>query len=218
MKTLFLLPILILTILSSRAQDDTSNLFNKGDFFISGTVSYRNATKEDLSSNSEFNNEYVTLSPELGYFVNNNLAVGSRASLFSNKNESENSISRIEGYTLGVFGRYHFDLSNRLLLFTELNLNYTRTENGYLFSGDDFTNRTDSVSNEYAAEIIPGIMFFLSKNFALTSRLGSIKYSIGDSYDSSVTDTSYNFSDQDFDSFSANFNLNNLHFGILYRI
>ncbi len=76
--------------------------FNKGRMLVGGQVSFTN------TPNSEFKGNALSLTPQFGYFVINNLAVGAGINFNAQKNKSDNYTYSNTSMQFQPFVRYYF--------------------------------------------------------------------------------------------------------------
>src|SRR5690606_38979593 len=103
-------------------------------------------------------------------------------------------------FMVGGLGRYYFTPANRFSMLLELSALYV--SNNY-----EETLSPDYKTNGFSAGFGPGINYFISNHFALHSYLGVIGFGVlkPDSGDAINT-------------FNFNVGLNNLTFGLLYKL
>lgn len=105
------------------------------------------------------------LSPNAGYFVMDNLAVGLRLGLgyYGTKN-TNTGFYRGSSIAGGVFGRYYVPLTKRLKLPIDLELGSSYSINN--------ANGTKSSNNSYFGHAYTGISYFLAPNASVDLLLG----------------------------------------------
>ncbi|WP_299246624.1 hypothetical protein [uncultured Aquimarina sp.] len=228
MKTTLLLFITAITLSNIYAQEDSSFGFTKGDFIISGTMSYSYQNSDSFRDNIDGNmyqfgtkGHNFSIIPEIGYFVSTHFMTGLKFGYISSKTESfDNDLyyytSKGKGYSTSIFGRYYFTPQKRVSLFIELEAGYIKNtiDSDRIFQINDLTASTNKIEN-YSVTAAPGINIFINKDLSLTSRIGRIGYSnIKDNFSNSQGHTGTNKRD----SIDASISLNNFYFGLLYRI
>ncbi|WP_299255233.1 autotransporter domain-containing protein [uncultured Aquimarina sp.] len=228
MKATFLLLITVLTLSKTYAQKDPLFGFKKGDFTISGTMSYSyqnsDSFVDDINGNMyqfETEGHNFSIIPEIGYFVSSSFMAGLKFGYISSKTESfDNDLydytSKGRGYSTSLFGRYYFTPQKRVSLFIELEAGYTKNtiDSDRIFQLNDLTASTNEVQN-YSITAAPGINIFINEDLSITSRIGRIGYTNSkDNFSNSNRDTGTNKRD----SIDASISLNNFYFGVLYRI
>lgn len=185
----------------ANAQDNTSTEgFKKGDTFISGTVSY-DSQKTGNSKETEFN-----LTPSVGYFVSENIALGVSLGYTTNDNNTNGTgyNQQTNTFSAGVFGRYYFNPANKFNIFAQLDLGYTTAK---FESGSDF-GPYDFKVNGFGAGITPGFNYWVSSHLALEASFGILGYATAKpDYDGAESTN----------IFSAGLDLSNINFGLVYK-
>lgn len=165
-KFIFLLTSLVIITVCAKAQTRQGNLMAGADLLnITGTFQ---------NGNSQFD---LGISPKLGYFIRNNIALGGELDL--NLHTAKNLTDF--DYLVGAFGRYYFsdqeiEFSKRSLFFLEANVGFTGTNTKI---GDVKTS-----TNGLGIGFGPGIAYFITPNVGLETLL---KYNLGVGFGNSVT-------------------------------
>ena len=106
----YLIQVLILLItLTTNAQ------ITKGNWMVGGTGNFTNYKSTFENNNTEITQtgSALTISPNLGYFIVDNLTVGTSVSFsFSNPSGSNNNS---QGYSLSPFIRYYFRKTDKMI-------------------------------------------------------------------------------------------------------
>ncbi|TDP58283.1 outer membrane beta-barrel protein [Flavobacterium dankookense] len=108
MKYLIQFLILLIT-LTTNAQ------ITKGNWMVGGSGNFTNYKSTFENNNTEITQtgSALTISPNLGYFIANNLTVGTSVSFsFSNPSGSNNNS---QGYSLSPFIRYYFRKTDKMI-------------------------------------------------------------------------------------------------------
>ncbi|RZJ31852.1 MAG: porin family protein [Flavobacterium sp.] len=173
--------------------------FNNGDIFITGSVGFNSSKTGDAKSNG------FDVSPSIGFFVSDNIAVGGRVgynSTTTNSGAPGADDAKSSTFSIGGFGRYYATPASQFSMFVELGLNYhSTTEN----AGDGFD---DVKSTGFGIALAPGISYFVSDNWALEASIAAL---------------SYNTDKPDFDgaestnNFGLNVDLSNVSVGVIYK-
>jgi hypothetical protein len=215
MRTAFLLFTVVFTFSVTFAQEEPGHGFNRGDFFVSGTMSYNNSNNRDNLGSTKKGNRLV-IEPEIGFFIHPNIAMGTRLSVFTNTSKNSNSNEVEEsGYGVGVFGKYFFTPKKRFSIYGELSAMYRTSEIEQKFTLQNQIETRKSENKGYNIAISPGMQFFVSEKLALTSRIGSISYNSSDNENISPNGGK---STSDVKNFSINLGLDSIYFGLLYRM
>jgi hypothetical protein len=184
MKKLLLLIPLLLSSTYFQAQTEESVLFgySQGDFLATAAMAY--STEENKETEFEATTKEFT--PEVSYFLSDHISIGLRGryATFEEKRADETTVDD-EATGFGIFGRYYIWSRFRLSAFGELGVNYANIK--------DNSNQVDASIIDVT--ISPGINFFISDKFVLTSTLGLLQYeTVSEDSDLDSTTTRFNFS------------------------
>ncbi|WP_299098013.1 outer membrane beta-barrel protein [uncultured Winogradskyella sp.] len=162
-KVLLTAAIAVFGLTNMNAQEDEKTFgFSEGDFFVEGNVSFNSENDKNIDEKSnEFN-----ISPKVGYFINDDLAIGAELLFASSKTELDGTdVSDSSGFGVGAFGRYYFlDLGERFKTNAEFGVGYTSMEN----------NLNEVKQNTFEAGLGLGINYFVTEKIALTFGLKNI--------------------------------------------
>ncbi|GAA4270726.1 outer membrane beta-barrel protein [Aquimarina gracilis] len=213
--TLFFCIASLLFFSKSFAQEEPDFGFKKGDVFISGSLSYNKTNFENNNDFDEDRSRWV-IQPRIGYFINSNFAIGTRLSYSKFKSDNSQDFSSDgSDVGIGIFGRYYFTPQKRFSIYADASASYFRGKSEQEFIFNDQIEITEIENDSYAVAISPGIQFFVSEKFALTSSIGSIEFSISEG--ETINPDGERFT-RESDNFSINLGLDNIFLGILYRI
>ncbi len=209
MKKIILSAAALFVVALSSAQETSTNTgggddlgFAKGDIFMSGSIGYRGESTGDFKFN-QFN-----ISPRLGFFVSDNIAVGAMIGYESTTNDTfievlDDSAEITENMlTLGAFGRWYASPASQFSFFAELGLNY-----------NTMNSETEGIDGELKANgfeiaLTPGVSYFISTNFAMEASVGVL------SYETSKPDAD---GAESTDTFELGFNLSQINLGLVYK-
>lgn len=147
----------------------------KGSFLIGGSILY-NKKDQDLGFRQE---KTFDLSPRIGYFIADNLAIGLGLNYkFAYKNGLGSYASnghKDTGFGISAFGRYYVNISNEFKFFGQLKLNAT---NGKLRYTDNNGNSYQDLYkyNQYTAALAPGFAFLPGKRWSVDLSLVLAQY------------------------------------------
>ncbi len=158
MKKLLLAACLLLTFGLS-AQD-------MGTKYIGGTIGFGSTKAKADGAEASTN---WSVSPEFGYFVAENLAVGIRLGI-DGASQGDNSSS---GFGADVYARKFFSASDAFRLFVGANVGYATSKNTTTVGGVEF----DSKENHLSAFLDLGATYDLSEKWTLIGRLGTLGFS-----------------------------------------
>ncbi len=203
MKFKLLAVIIISSITLSNAQEESMYGFAKGDFFIGGSVSFSSldiirgfGVFTDSIGNSTFslNEDDITsfqISPEIGYFISNQIALGVDLSYTTINTERQD----LDFYNIGVFGRYYYTPNKRFSIFNTLRVRYLSNET-------DIGNGVKLDTDGFNIGINAGVNYFLTKHFVVQSFVGLISYE--------NTESRFNGLTTNNDAFTINLNISNI--------
>lgn len=174
---------------------EADNGFSNGDAFISGSVGFANQSTGDVKTNG------FTVSPRVGYFVSENIAVGVALGYTSTTDKAPGTEDEKNSmFEVGAFGRYYFTPANKFSLFGQLGVAYASSK----YEEGDF----EAKSNGFNIGLAPGINYFVSDHFALEATFGLLGYTTSkpDADGAESTDT-----------FEFGVDMSNINFGIVYK-
>jgi len=161
-KTLLIAAVAVFGFTNVNAQEEQTFGFAEGDIILEGNVGFNSQNDKNIEEESSSFN----ISPKVGYFINDDLALGARLSYTSFKEEVAGTETEDQsGFGAGVFGRYYFlDLGERFKTFTEFGVGFA--------SNKDKINDFDV--NTIGAGLDLGINYFVTENIALTFGLRNV--------------------------------------------
>ncbi|MBW3519427.1 porin family protein [Flavobacterium sp. NKUCC04_CG] len=182
---------------AAQAQEVESGFgYSKGDVFLSGSIGFGSSKYTD----GAYKDNSFSFSPQAGYFVNDNIAVGLKLGVSNSKvTITENSDAvKVNELSIGAFGRYYFTPASKFSLFGQLGVDYTNV---------DMKTR-DVKADGFGIELAPGVSYFLNSNFAIEATWGLINYrSVKEDTDGAETSSSFN----------AGVDLTNIKLGLVYK-
>ncbi|WP_179349033.1 outer membrane beta-barrel protein [Winogradskyella pacifica] len=204
-KLLFTAAVAVLGFTSVSAQEEAKTFgFTEGDIFIEGMVGFNSTNDKEI----ELKSNSFNVSPKVGYFMSEDLAIGGMLSFNSSKTEDNGvDIAERNGFGVGVFARYYFlDLGERFKTYTEFGVAYN----------NDKDKLSDVAFNSVNAGLDLGINYFVTEKIALTFGLKNVlSFSTekGD-YDGAEATSNFNLGFGDV----ANPFGGNAAFGILFKL
>ncbi|WP_055446209.1 outer membrane beta-barrel protein [Lacinutrix mariniflava] len=206
-KLLFTAAIAVLGFTSVNAQEDTTvGGFANGDVFISGAVGFGSTTQGDSKDNQ------FEISPKVGFFVSDNIAVGVSLGFesFKNENSGINPVtfeeatieSKRTSLSAGVFGRYYATPASQFSFFGELAAKFVASKNEQDFVEED--QKFDGLDFEFA----PGISYFVSDSITLEASIGVLGYN---TFKADVDGAEAR------NQFNIGLDLSDINFGIAYK-
>ncbi|TRW24773.1 porin family protein [Flavobacterium zepuense] len=215
MKRLLFSVVALLALSFAHAQEETptGSGFKAGDVLITGSAGF-GTSKTGEAKTTTFN-----FTPRVGYFVNNNIAIGVALGYSSQKDEGTgyyydpygNEYYGFEqkrtSFDVGAFGRYYFTPANKFSIFGQLGASYQFSKYEYAV---DYG--AEEKTNGFVVAVAPGINYFISSHFALEATFGILSYTTSKpDYDAVYADeTSTN-------SFDFGLNFSNINFGLVYK-
>jgi len=197
-KKLFLFSVLVLSVFTITAQEkEAEKGFAVKDIYISGTLNYRNFSESNTSSESTV----LSVSPSLGYFVSEHIALELGLTVGTNENFGNFGNSEASTFGVEVGGKYFFTPNNRFSFTAGANIFYRRTSN-------ESSGVEQPSINSYGFEIAPGLNYFISKKFALTTSIGMLSYTNSKSEQDGANA---------FNTFDINLDFSNINLGLLYK-
>ncbi|WP_178984998.1 outer membrane beta-barrel protein [Winogradskyella helgolandensis] len=162
-KLLFTAAVAVLGFTSVSAQEEVKTYsFGEGDIFIEGMVGFSSSNDK----NTEVKENGFEISPKLGYFMSEDLAIGGELSFMSSKEETAGTDTADQStFGVGVFARYYFlDLGERFKTYTEFGVGYASTN----------YELADFKVNGFGAGLDLGINYFVTEKIALTFGLKNV--------------------------------------------
>lgn len=156
MKKLLIVLLMLATSAATYAQ------FNKGRMLVGGQLSLTS------TPNSEFKGTSFSLTPQFGYFVINNLAVGAGLNFNVQKNKSDNSSFSSTSLQFQPFARYYFNPG--IFVHGSYGIGAGKAE----FTSDE------SSYNIYNWNTSVGYAIFLNDHVAIEPMLGYNWYTLND--------------------------------------
>lgn len=169
MKTLVPLFLFAISIHALVAQtSEPVESISKGTKFIGGSFSLYSTTTDDTYKYTEF-----SIGPGMGFYIKDNLAIGG----FLTYNFTENGqpitdqFSSFSSIGLNAFVLKNYKITNNLFFTLQPQLSLSYGKQDFPFPNNDYS------SFNFGLGISPGVMFFVSKKFALQTSLGALSYS-----------------------------------------
>lgn len=172
----------------------------KGKKFIGGSVGTIQTSTPSLFSNSVFDKRSsIDVSPNVGYFINDKIALGISLDYgyykYSNQNRltSGAAVLGVDGASYGgsFFARYYKSVTEKLFFTLQGNLSYSNAiSNTEMYYNDaingSYTINQKEIRNNYSLGINPGFEYFISPHLGLNTNIGSLSYSIVNSNNQST--------------------------------
>jgi outer membrane protein len=156
MKKIILSALAVCAFTFVSAQDKKSDGagFSSGDVFVTGGV----AITSSNDKNTDTKDSGFGLTPKVGYFLTENIALGAKVGFMSAKTTVAGATTMDDsGVMFGAFGRYYFSPASQFSVFTELGFDYTTMK-------DKITSVKE---NTMGVGLSLGLNYFVSNHFAL---------------------------------------------------
>ena len=209
MKKIILTVAAVFALTFANAQDKKEGTggpgFANGDLYLSGKAGF-DSTKDDLDNDLSKNNGFE-LSPGLGYFISDNLAIEGQLSFASRTKEEASSGDEIKdtGFGIAAGVRYFFTPASQFSLSIGGNVSYMSTKREVTTSSGSF----DGTAKEIGFNVPLGLNYFVSNDFALTAEWGGFGYSSNDNGGNGAPKTT---------GFNLGLDLSSISFGLLYKL
>jgi opacity protein-like surface antigen len=182
------------------AKESTGEGFSKGDLYLTGTAGF-SSTKEGDSKLDGF-----TLSPGLGYFLSENLALEGQLTYMSDKDDDgAGTETKESGFGIAAGVKYFWTPASKFSLSIGGNISYmsTKVEVSTPIGSGEGTEK------EIGFNIPVGLNYFVSNDFAITSTWGGFGYSSNDNGGNGADKTT---------GFNLGLDMSTISFGLLYKL
>ncbi|MBI9034315.1 MAG: hypothetical protein JEZ03_07580 [Bacteroidales bacterium] len=167
-------------------------------FFIGGSTNLNlDFITSDYGTNSDVKGYEIDFSPEIGYMLNQHLAVGIRGDIFLEKEEANLSLQEWNEIGMGTFARVFFKII-RFNPYADLTVGYVRSTR--LMEHDNIIDTPDNISDFTIENVSNGFSFSPGLGFVF-----ELTQSIGIDFRFSYYYKQYKLTD---DSYGANFDDN----------
>ena len=203
MKKIILTVAAVFALSFANAQDkkEGSEGFAKGDLYLTGTAGFSDEKTDDAKVSG------FTLSPGLGYFLTENIALEGQLSFGSNSDNTTEDFPGLEvkenSVGIAVGARYFWTPASKFSLSVGANISYTSTKSEVETIPGDFTEK------EIGLNIPLGMNYFVSNDFALTASWGGFGYSSNDNGGDGAPKTT---------GFNLGLDLSTINFGLIYKL
>ncbi|MEO5776184.1 MAG: porin family protein [Flavobacterium sp.] len=196
MKKIILTVAAVFALTFANAQDkkeSTGEGFSNGDLYLTGTAGFSSSKTGDLK------NDGFTLSPGLGYFIADNLAIEGQLTYESTKVDNGISEDKTSGFGIAAGVKYFWTPASKFSLSIGGNLSYMSTK----------YDNADVTTKEIGVNIPLGLNYFVSNDWALTAEWGGFGYSSNDNGGDGAEKTT---------GFNLGVDLSTISFGLLYKL
>ncbi|WP_309614115.1 outer membrane beta-barrel protein [Flavobacterium sp.] len=200
MKKIILTVAAVFALTFANAQDkkeSTGEGFSNGDLYLTGTAGFDSSKTGDAKSSG------FTLSPGVGYFIADNIAIEGMLNISSGTENDGTGGDDIKttGFGIAAGVKYFWTPASKFSLSVGANISYMSTKY------DDGT--FDATGKEIGFNIPLGLNYFVSNDFALTSTWGGFGYSSNDNGGNGADKTT---------GFNLGVDLSSISFGLLYKL
>ena len=185
----------------ANAQDkkESSEGFGKGDLYLTGTAGFSNTKTGDAKTDG------FTLSPGVGYFLTENIALEGQLTYESGKDNNTAAFPGVDvkttGFGIAAGAKYFWTPASKFSLSLGAKISYmsTKVEVG----------GASGTQKEIGLNIPVGLNYFLNDSFAITSSWGGFGYSSNDNGGNGAEKTN---------SFNLGLDMSTISFGLLYKL
>lgn len=156
---------------------------SKGSILLGGSLNYSQSHSRPSNSSASFwknNTLNLSVKPEAGYFLAENLAVGTGLILnFSRNLNGGETTAKTQGLGISPFARYYKFFGEKLAFFGQGGIAYARytSKSRNPFSSDNPNELLETQKNsEYAASLMPGVSYFPMPWLGFQFTMGQLKY------------------------------------------
>jgi hypothetical protein len=171
---------LVITIALSAFTLSTIAQTEKGTFLLGGSISYASSTNKVEHTSDYSKSHAYTISPKMGYFIENNFAIGTKLQFSRNKNRYSTSVTvdqngsqrlidqgtETNTYGISPFARYYVNITEQLKFYAEFEMSFERAKAKRLSNDGDFLAPYFRYTI-YRPALSPGLVLFPSKKWAI---------------------------------------------------
>lgn len=173
----------------------TYGQFSKGDMYLGGAFSF--STHSTPMSGLENISRSFSVVPSLGYFINENMALGARVGYSNNYSKATSSVSFVtenldQSLITGFFARRYFSLSDKFFFTVIGSVDLNQGSNKQTETILNTTTVNKSKDLRVTAAVRPNFVFFPTPKWAFDVSIGNIGYTIYKDITSKNTTNSFN--------------------------
>ena len=202
MKKIILTVAAVFALSFANAQDkkEGSEGFAKGDLYLTGTAAFSNEKTEEQKVSG------FTLSPGVGYFITENIAIEGQINFDSaTDNDGAGTETKSNGFGIAAGAKYFWTPASKFSLSIGANISYMSTK----VEVTTGAGSVDGTVKETGLNIPLGMNYFVSNNFALTASWGGFGYSSNDNGGDGAPKTT---------GFNLGLDLSTINFGLIYKL
>lgn len=203
MKKIILTVAAVFALTFANAQDkkeSTGEGFSNGSLYLTGTANF-SSTKEGDSKVDGFE-----LSPGLGYFITDNIALEGQLKFKSDKDDNgAGTETKQTGFGIAAGARYFWTPASKFSLSIGGQISYMSTK----VEVTTPLGTGEGTEKEIGFNVPLGMNYFVSDNWALTTTWGGFGYSSNDNGGNGADKTT---------GFNLGLDLSSVSFGLLYKL
>jgi len=179
MKKTILVLLTMFAITASYSQTEQGKMFTGGQISFLGN----SETQFDSLYKYRYNSNGIIITPQFGYFLKDNFAIGANILLqYSNikrTDEKSNVISNTNksikfGYGIGGFVRYYSEITEKFKFFFNGGIDYQYSKEKQTQTSNLF-NR-DYETNHLTLYFSPGLVYFITPKLGIQSTFGNLYF------------------------------------------
>ncbi len=158
------------------AASTASAQLEKGKILIGGSAGTYNS-KSSYDDYADSKSRGITIAPMIGYFVSDNLVIGTALRYAFHKNRfSYDSKAEETNYIISPFARYYLSISPSFKFFGDFSVGIGKIETKTYNPFDDSSYRLTK-ENTYGTSLAPGLTFLPAKRWSVDLRFTLFNYS-----------------------------------------
>ena len=157
-----------------------------GSIMVGGSLGFGSGKSEATTSSVTVDGPKITafnISPNVGYFIMDNVAVGLRLGYGSQKNTQKDvpaagdeTVTKQSDFTISPFARYYVSMADKAGLFLDasVDIGSGKTTTDVTTGGTTVSNETTDKS--FGINVRPGVYWFVTDHIGLEGTFGSLGY------------------------------------------
>ncbi|MCH5307570.1 MAG: outer membrane beta-barrel protein [Prevotella sp.] len=154
-----------------------AQIYVGGSLGFNSSKTTNEVSMDGVTASTDQSSTQFTFSPEVGYKLNDNMAVGLALGFGTGSKdaviEDYDGTIKNTSFTIQPYFRYTFVKWDKVSLFADAELGYTTGKDTYEISEDNVTVSTDVKSNAFHFAIVPGIAYQASEKISVVAKLGA---------------------------------------------
>lgn len=205
---------------------NAQNQTDKGSFLLGGDVNFSFQNNDNNGATNPYYNNLVRqnnfkINPNIGYFVNKNIALG--VELFYSNNQQKyktyntvydpvfynyEQLATTNTYGFGAFVNYYVPVTEKLSFLLNSSIGFANSKIKNEFSNDN--PDIAATGNSFGLAISPGLVYFISPKLSIKTKFADLHYT-----NTKTSQEGSNFTTKS-DDFGIGTQLSTLLFGINY--